>query len=59
MQAPDIDYQGLSPLIALAAGSCVERLAGPFRCGVGLVQFVLGPALWALVGAFGFIVWDW
>ena len=28
--APDIDYAGLSPLIALTAGTCVTLLVGLF-----------------------------
>jgi NADH-quinone oxidoreductase subunit N len=59
MQGPDIDYQALSPLIALVGGSCVVLMAGLFRGS--LVQRLVVPALAVLAfgAAIGLSVWNW
>jgi NADH-quinone oxidoreductase subunit N len=58
-QAPHIDWAGLSPIVALAAGGIVVLMAGLFR-GV-FVRRVLVPglALIALGAALGLSVWQW
>ena len=59
ISAPSIDYQGLSPLIALVSGSCVVLLAGLFSGR--FAQRVLTPALTlvALGAATGLSIWNW
>jgi NADH-quinone oxidoreductase subunit N len=59
MQGPDIDYQGLSPLIATVGGSCVVLLAGLFRGGFVQRVLVPGLALLALGAAIGLSAWNW
>jgi NADH-quinone oxidoreductase subunit N len=56
---PHIDFKGLSPLIALVAGSCIVLLAGLFRPRA--VQRTLVPALAAatLLTAIGLTLWIW
>jgi NADH-quinone oxidoreductase subunit N len=54
--APDIDYAGVSPIIALTAGICVVLLAGVFdrvRKAVPLLT------LTALGTAAGLYIWQW
>jgi NADH-quinone oxidoreductase subunit N len=57
--APDIDYKGLSPLLAVLVGSVVVLMAGLLR-GRG-VQRALVPGLAALslLAAIGLSVWVW
>ncbi len=55
--APDIDYAGLSPVIALTAGLCIVLLAGLFPrvgrfSGAGLTIAVLGATA-------GLCIWQW
>jgi NADH-quinone oxidoreductase subunit N len=59
MQGPDIDWQGISPLIATAGGSCVVLGAGLLRGA--FVQRMLVPALTlvALGAAIGLSIWNW
>ena len=59
VQAPDIDYKGLSPLFALVGGTVFVLMAGLIR-GV-FVQRVLVPALTAaaLLAAIGLTIWVW
>jgi NADH-quinone oxidoreductase subunit N len=55
--APDIDYAGISPVIALTAGICVVLLAGL----VGRAQRVVVSALSfvTLAVAAGLCIWQW
>jgi NADH-quinone oxidoreductase subunit N len=55
--APDIDYAGLSPVIALTAGLCVVLLAGL----VGRAQRIVVSALslLTLAAAAGLCIWQW
>ena len=59
IQAPEIDYRGLSPLFAVLGGSIVVLLAGLLRGA--WVQRVLLPVLTAvaLLAAMGLTVWIW
>jgi NADH-quinone oxidoreductase subunit N len=55
--APTIDYAGISPLIALTAGTCVTLLLGLLPRGAGRTLSV-GAALVTLATAFGLSVWQ-
>jgi NADH-quinone oxidoreductase subunit N len=55
--APYIDYAGISPLIALTAGTCVTLLAGLFR-GRAARAVVLIGALATLATTAGLSVWQ-
>ncbi len=57
LNAPHIDYAGLSPLIALTAGTCVTLLVGLFPRSAGRVLSVTA-ALLTLAAAFGLSVWQ-
>jgi NADH-quinone oxidoreductase subunit N len=59
VEAPEIDYEALSPLMALVGGSIVVLMAGLLRGS--FVQRALVPALTAvtLVTAIGLTVWVW
>src|SRR3954454_13177022 len=56
---PHVDYKGLSPLIAVAAGTCVVLMVGLFRGR--LVHQLLAPLLTvATLGtAIGLTLWVW
>ena len=55
-QAPDIDYAGLSPVIALTAGICVVVLVGLFR----LPRWVVPTTtLGILAITAGLCIWQW
>jgi len=55
--APHIDYAGISPLIALTAGTCVTLLAGLAR-GRAARAVVLACALATLAAAAGLSAWQ-
>ncbi|MDQ4048056.1 MAG: hypothetical protein M3131_01545, partial [Actinomycetota bacterium] len=59
VQAPEIDYQGLSPLFALIGGSVAVIMAGLLRGR--FVQRTLGPALTvlSLLAAMGLTIVNW
>jgi NADH-quinone oxidoreductase subunit N len=59
VKAPEIDYEGLSPLFALGGGAIVVLMASLFRGA--FVQRVLVPALTliALATATGLTIWQW
>ncbi len=57
LQAPSIDYAGLSPLIALAAGICVTLLAGLAR-GAYVRALSASLALVTLASAAGLSIWQ-
>jgi NADH-quinone oxidoreductase subunit N len=59
IQAPEIDYEALSPLFALAGGSIVVLMAGLLRSRY--VRHALVPALTAatLLTAIGLTIWIW
>jgi NADH-quinone oxidoreductase subunit N len=57
LNAPYIDYAGLSPIIALTAGTCLTLLAGLFPRRAGRVLSV-STALLTLATAFGLSVWQ-
>lgn len=53
---PDIDYAGISPIIALTAGVCVVLMAGVFG---RLAKAVPALTLATLGAAAGLYVWQW
>src|SRR5687768_15143615 len=56
--APDIDYAGLSPVIALTAGMIVVLMAAPRRGGRG--RFLVSAfSLITLATAAGLCIWQW
>ena len=59
VQAPEIDYKALSPLLVTVGGSVIVLLVGLFRSP--FVRGVLVPALTAvsLLAAIGLSVWVW
>jgi NADH-quinone oxidoreductase subunit N len=59
VQAPDIDYKAVSPLMAAVGGSIVVLLAGLFPGR--WVQRILVPLLAAasLLAALGLLIWAW
>ena len=57
LNAPHIDYAGISPLIALTAGTCLTLLAGLLPRRAGRVLSV-STALLTLATAFGLSVWQ-
>jgi NADH-quinone oxidoreductase subunit N len=57
LNAPHIDYAGLSPLIALTAGSCVTLMVGLFR-GPVVRMLVALTTLATLALATGFAIWQ-
>jgi NADH-quinone oxidoreductase subunit N len=57
LQTPDIDYAGLSPLLALTGGACVTLMVGLFR-GARVHTLAAGAALVTLAAAFGLSVWQ-
>ena len=59
IEAPKIDYEGLSPLFALGGGAIVVLMTSLFRSR--FVQRVLVPALTlvALGAATGLTIWQW
>ena len=57
LNAPTIDYAGISPLIALTAGTCLTLLVGLFPRNAGRVLSV-SMALITLATAFGLSVWQ-
>jgi NADH-quinone oxidoreductase subunit N len=57
-QAPDIDYAGLSPVIALTAGICVVLLAGLLDGRQN--RFLVSYLSWIALGAAaGLCIWQW
>jgi NADH-quinone oxidoreductase subunit N len=54
--APDIDYAGLSPVIALTAGLCVVLLVGLFRLPLWVVP---AKTLAVLAVTAGLCIWQW
>jgi NADH-quinone oxidoreductase subunit N len=54
--APDIDYAGLSPVIALTAGICVVMLVGLFRLPHWVVPT---KTLGVLAVTAGLCIWQW
>ena len=57
--APDIDYAGLSPIIALTAGVVLVLLAGLVRRGEGQRIVVSIVGLGVLATAAGLCIWQW
>jgi NADH-quinone oxidoreductase subunit N len=59
IEAPEISYEGLSPLFALGGGAIVVLMASLFRGA--FVQRVLVPTLTliALAAAAGLTIWQW
>jgi NADH-quinone oxidoreductase subunit N len=59
IQAPEIDYKALSPLMATIGGSIVVLMVGLFRGR--FVQTILVPALTglSLLAAIGLTIWIW
>jgi NADH-quinone oxidoreductase subunit N len=57
LNAPGIDYAGISPLLALTAGTCITLLLGLFPAKLGRTLSVT-TALLTLAAAFGLSVWQ-
>ena len=59
VQGPEIDYEGLAPLFALAGGAVIVLMTSLFRGA--FVQRVLVPALTlaSLGAALGLTIWQW
>ena len=59
IQGPEIDYEGLSPLFALAGGAVIVLMTSLFRGS--FVQQILVPALTlvTLGAALGLTIWQW
>jgi NADH-quinone oxidoreductase subunit N len=57
LQAPQIDYAGLAPLLALTGGACVTLLVGLLR-GPALRVLVAASTLATLVVATGLSIWQ-
>src|SRR5918997_459856 len=58
IDAPDIDYAGLGPVIALTAGMVVVLLAGLVGSGRGR-RLVTTATLITLAAAAGLCIWQW
>ena len=56
LNAPEIDYAALSPVIALTAGLCVVLLAGVFDA---IKRAVPALTMLTLGGAAGMLIWQW
>ena len=54
--APELDYAGLSPVIALTAGICVVLLSGVFR---PFKRSAPGLTLIVLAATTGLLIWQW
>jgi NADH-quinone oxidoreductase subunit N len=54
--APEIDYAGISPIIALTAGICIVLMAGVFDRAKAAVPLL---TLTALGAAAGLYIWQW
>jgi NADH-quinone oxidoreductase subunit N len=54
--APDIDYAGISPVIALTAGVCVVLLTAVFK---PLRRSAPGLTLMVLAATAGLLIWQW
>ncbi len=54
--APQLDYAGLSPLIALTVGTCVVLLSGVFE---RTKRAAPALTLIALAAAAGLLIWQW
>lgn len=59
IEGPDIDWAGLSPLIALIGGSLVVLLLGLFRSRPVREQLVPFLALVSTGAALGLTIWQW
>jgi NADH-quinone oxidoreductase subunit N len=57
LQAPQIDYAGLSPLLALSGGACLTLLLGLVR-GPALRALVVTSTLATLALATGLAIWQ-
>lgn len=58
-QAPEIDWAGLSPLLALLGGACVVLLAGLLRSAFARQQIVPALTLVSYGTAIGCLIWQW
>ena len=58
-QAPHIDWAGLSPIVALAAGAIVVLMAGLFRGSFVRRALVPGLTLVTLGATLGLSIWQW
>jgi NADH-quinone oxidoreductase subunit N len=56
-ESPDIDYAGLSPIIALTAGICVVLIAGLFRRVGRFIAATLTGVTLAITA--GLAIWQW
>jgi NADH-quinone oxidoreductase subunit N len=59
VQGPHIDWAGLSPIVALAAGGVVVLLVGLLRSPVVRRGVVPGLTLVTLATALGLTIWQW
>ena len=58
-KAPDIDWAGLSPILALAVGAVVVLLVGLLRVATTRRWIVPALSLLTLAAALGLTVWQW
>ena len=58
-QAPEIDWAGLSPLIALLGGACLVLMAGLFGPAFIREQVVPALSLASFGTAIGLLIWQW
>jgi NADH-quinone oxidoreductase subunit N len=58
-EAPHIDWEALSPLVALTVGACVVLMVGLLRARVVRRHVVPGLAFVALAATAGLGVWQW
>ena len=54
--APDIDYAGLAPIIALTVGMCVVLMVGLLRVNRFVIAYL---TLAVLAAAAGLSIWQW
>jgi NADH-quinone oxidoreductase subunit N len=59
VQAPEIDYEALSPLMATVGGSIVVLMVGLFRGRVVQTILVPGTGAASLLTAIGLTIWIW
>ena len=58
-KAPDIDWAGLSPLIALLGGACVVLMVGLFSSPFVREQVVPSLTLASFATTIGLLIWKW
>src|SRR5438270_1464909 len=59
LKGPHVDWAGLSPLVALLAGTTIVLLAGLFSSALVREQLVPALSVASLGAALGLTVWQW